>query len=520
MSDMDRWSPSTTFARQRTASAASRSPRRSSRSRRPTAGRSCSRPSRSSRSARSRSAAPSTRSRGWIATERGRAWSSSSGNHGQGVARAARLLGVPATVFMPADATAVKLERVRADGAEVITVDPLGPVTNQEAARAYGNARHPVHPLVRQRRCDRGPGHGRARDRGGRWRPRRAARAGRGWRAHQRNGHRGAGAPSNARIIGVEPELAADAQESFRGGELVAWPRERAVARSPTEPARTLRADLRPHPAARRRHRHGRRGRDRRGRPAAGRTARLVVEPTGALAVAAATFRAAEAGLTGIDGPVVALVSGGNVDPERYRDTWRRRSPIRAEGGFSAGHDPIAEPYGAVAERLHADRIEPDDVVAHEVVGNEQPGGGTATHGVRREHEADLVDEAGAEQRPIQLTAAVDTDTPDVVVGGEDVEQAGQVHSIGAGRQMRDPVTVEQREVGVGVDAALATRIPRQNGTRAASQSESAGPGCRRSPAAARRALPCRDGARSGGDPRRPSRSPPARLLRASWRCR
>ena len=40
------------------------------------------------------------RSRGVVA--------SSSGNHGQGVARAARLLGVPATVFMPADATAVK----------------------------------------------------------------------------------------------------------------------------------------------------------------------------------------------------------------------------------------------------------------------------------------------------------------------------------------------------------------------------------------------------------------------------
>ena len=48
--------------------------------------------------------------------------------------------------------------------------------------------------------------------------------------------------------------------------------------------------------------------------------ARLVVEPTGALAVAAATFRAAEAGLTGIEGSVVVLVSGGNVDPDRYRE--------------------------------------------------------------------------------------------------------------------------------------------------------------------------------------------------------
>ena len=36
--------------------------------------------------------------------------------------------------------------------------------------------------------------------------------------------------------------------------------------------------------------------------------------------MAAATFRAAEAGLTGIKGSVVALVSGGNVDPDRYRE--------------------------------------------------------------------------------------------------------------------------------------------------------------------------------------------------------
>ena len=29
-------------------------------------------------------------------------------------------------------------------------------------------------------------------------------------------------------------------------------------------------------------------------------------------------FHAVEAGLDSIDGPVVAIVSGGNVDPERY----------------------------------------------------------------------------------------------------------------------------------------------------------------------------------------------------------
>jgi threonine dehydratase len=44
-----------------------------------------------------------------------------------------------------------------------------------------------------------------------------------------------------------------------------------------------------------------------------------VVEPSGALAPAAARYRAAEAGLTGVAGTVVAVVSGGNVDPDRYR---------------------------------------------------------------------------------------------------------------------------------------------------------------------------------------------------------
>jgi threonine dehydratase len=45
---------------------------------------------------------------------------------------------------------------------------------------------------------------------------------------------------------------------------------------------------------------------------------RLVAEPSGALALAAMRFHAVEAGLDGIDGPLVAIVSGGNVDPERY----------------------------------------------------------------------------------------------------------------------------------------------------------------------------------------------------------
>jgi threonine dehydratase len=47
----------------------------------------------------------------------------SSGNHAQGVALAAQLLDVPATIVMPSDAPAAKLAATRGYGAEVVTYD-------------------------------------------------------------------------------------------------------------------------------------------------------------------------------------------------------------------------------------------------------------------------------------------------------------------------------------------------------------------------------------------------------------
>ena len=49
------------------------------------------------------------------------AWSS--GNHAQGVARAARHFNMPASIVMPKDAPALKAEKVRAFGAEIIPYD-------------------------------------------------------------------------------------------------------------------------------------------------------------------------------------------------------------------------------------------------------------------------------------------------------------------------------------------------------------------------------------------------------------
>jgi threonine dehydratase len=59
----------------------------------------------------------------------------SSGNHAQGVALAARLLGLRATIIMPRDAPALKVERTRADGAEVIFYDRM-----TESREAIGGA--------------------------------------------------------------------------------------------------------------------------------------------------------------------------------------------------------------------------------------------------------------------------------------------------------------------------------------------------------------------------------------------
>ena len=59
----------------------------------------------------------------------------SSGNHAQGVALAARMLGIAATIVMPADAPAVKLARTRDYGARVVTYDRLTQ-NREEIARA------------------------------------------------------------------------------------------------------------------------------------------------------------------------------------------------------------------------------------------------------------------------------------------------------------------------------------------------------------------------------------------------
>jgi threonine dehydratase len=101
--------------------------------------------------------------------------------------------------------------------------------------------------------------------------------------------------PRVRRLVGVEPELAADAQASLAAGEIVRWPADlvsRTIADGNAD-AGAGPADVRPPRGAPRRDRHGLRGGDRGGVRLASEESRLVAEPSGALSVAALAFRAA-----------------------------------------------------------------------------------------------------------------------------------------------------------------------------------------------------------------------------------
>ena len=246
----------------------------------------------------------------------------SSGNHAQGVARAARLLGAPCVVVMPSDAPAIKRDRVAEDGAEVVTVGPASEERQQVAERLAAERGLSIVPPFDDDRIIAGQGTVGLEiiedlpdvatilvPVGGGGLASGVAVAAKALR------------PS-IRVVGVEPELAADAQGSLEQGAIVRWPAE-AVGRTIADGARTQALGRRTflHLQA---HIDGivtvTEAEIVAGIRLAAERSRLVVEPSGALSVAAMTFRAGELGLDEQPGPTVAIVSGGNVDPVAYRD--------------------------------------------------------------------------------------------------------------------------------------------------------------------------------------------------------
>ncbi len=253
----------------------------------------------------------------------------SSGNHAQGVARAARLLGAPALVVMPSDAPALKRARVEADGAEVVVVGPSSEERQAVAESLAAERKLTIIPPYDDDRIIAGQGTVGleiAEDL-----PDVAAvlvPIGGGGLASGVAVAIRALAPG-ARLVGVEPELAADARQSFREGRIVRW--------DSADASRTIADGTRTTSIGVRNFAHLSQLLDdivtvteaeiAAGVRIAADESRLVVEPSGALAVAAVAFRSAEAGLTSVTGPIVAVVSGGNVDPDRYREYLRARLP-------------------------------------------------------------------------------------------------------------------------------------------------------------------------------------------------
>jgi threonine dehydratase len=256
----------------------------------------------------------------------------SSGNHAQGVARAARLLGAPAVIVMPSDATRIKRERVEADGAQVVIVGTASDERQQVAESIAAERSLSIIPPYDDDRIIAGQGTI-------------------GLELVEDledlavvlvpigGGGLASGVATAVkllrpavRVIGVEPDLAADARDSLARGEIVRWPSELS-SRTIADGTRTQALGIRTF-AHLRAHLDGivtvSEAEIAAGVRLAAERCRLVVEPSGALSIAAMAFHGAELGLPGVAGSVVAVVSGGNVDPERYREYLA--APVPTEG--------------------------------------------------------------------------------------------------------------------------------------------------------------------------------------------
>ena len=249
------------------------------------------------------------------AEERGRGVIAySSGNHAQGVARAAQRPGIKAVIVMPTNSPAVKVTATRSYGAEVVLYDPALEKREDVATRLMEQSPYVLVPPFNDAHVIAGQGTV-------------------GLEIFQDLPTvdmvlvpvGGGGLISglavalktlrpSVKIIGVEPELAADAQASLRSGQIVGWPAA-DTNRTLADGVRTLQVgDLT--------FAHLQRYVDdiitvseAEIRTATRRLlteARLMVEPTAALPLAAYLYHRAE---LPVARHTVAVVTGGNIDP-------------------------------------------------------------------------------------------------------------------------------------------------------------------------------------------------------------
>ncbi|MGA8764068.1 MAG: threonine/serine dehydratase [Candidatus Sulfotelmatobacter sp.] len=246
----------------------------------------------------------------------------SSGNHGQGVAYAARALGVKAVIVMPNNAPAIKREATAALGAEIVFVGPASAERQLKAEQLAAQHGYIIVPPYNDEQIIAGQGTMGleiledlpevetflAPVGGGGMIS--------GIAAAIKLSH-----PST-KVIGVEPELAADAQASFRAGKIVQFPAEQV--------SRSIADGLRTQSIGPINFEHIQKFVDdiitvtedeiREAVRLLASNPETVAEPSGAVAVAGFLFHRDQLPQTKLN---VAIISGGNIDPAMLEEVRR-----------------------------------------------------------------------------------------------------------------------------------------------------------------------------------------------------
>ncbi len=238
----------------------------------------------------------------------------SSGNHAQGVAYAARALGTKAVIVMPRNAPAIKRDATAALGAEIVFVGPSGPERQIKAEELAAERGYVIVPPYDDDKIIAGQG-----------------TAGLEILEDLPDVELvlvpvgGGGLISGistaiklskptTKVIGVEPELAGDAQASLRAGEIVRFPPEQVL--------QTCADGLRAQYIGTMTFEHIRRYVDdivtvsedeiMRAARILAQNPKTVAEPSGAVATAAWLFHGDSLPASNF---TVAVISGGNIDP-------------------------------------------------------------------------------------------------------------------------------------------------------------------------------------------------------------
>jgi threonine dehydratase len=243
----------------------------------------------------------------------------SSGNHAQGVAYAARALGAKAVIVMPESAPAIKREATAALGAEIVFVGPASAERQRKAEELAAQGGYVIIPPYNDENIIAGqgtmgleiledlPGVEMV-----------LTPVGGGGMVSGVAAAIKLSKPS-IKVIGVEPELASDAQTSFRAGKIVQFPA--------SEVTRTIADGLRTQSVGEINFQHIQKFVDdiitvsedeiRQAMRYLCANPATIAEPSGAVSVAGFVFHARRLPQANL---AVAVISGGNIDPKMLQE--------------------------------------------------------------------------------------------------------------------------------------------------------------------------------------------------------